>query len=41
MYYKKKAHHFQKKFEGAASDIGVCRDISYYSSEEERGMTYN
>ena len=33
MYYKQKAHYFQKKFEGATSDIGVCSDISYSSSE--------
>ena len=33
-YYKKKAHYFQKKLEGATSEIGVCSDISYSSSEE-------
>ena len=38
-YYKQKAHHYQRKFEGATSDIGVCSDISYSSSEEEIVMT--
>ena len=40
-YYKIRAHHCKSKFEGATLDIGVCRDISYSSSEEERGMTYD
>ena len=38
-YYKKRAHYYQRKFEGATSDIGVFSDIYYSSSEEERGMT--
>ena len=38
-YYKQRAHYYQSKFEGATSDIGVCSDISYSSSEEERGIT--
>ena len=40
-YYKQKAHYFQNKFEGTTSEIGACSDISYYSSEEEKGMIYN
>ena len=40
-YYKQKAHYYQKKFEGATSKIGACSDISYSSSEEEKGMIYN
>ena len=40
-YYKQRAYYYQRKFEGAKSDISDCSDISYSSSEEERGITYH
>ena len=40
-YYKQRTHYYQRKFEGATSDIGVCSNISYSSSDEERGLTYD
>ena len=40
-YYKQRAHHYQRKYEGATSDTGVCSEVSFSSSEEERGMIYH
>ena len=40
-YYKQRAYYYQRKLEGAKSDISDCSNIYYSSSEEERGITDN
>ena len=38
-YYKKKAHYYQKRHEGAKTTLGDFSDVSYSSSEGDKGMT--